>query len=139
MNNIIFRGWSPDLKEWILGYLIVSSDGQYYIVTNFDEWGDIESYIVLPESLAMYTGLKDKNGKRIFGSIPVDGRMSKGGDIIVEKNDHFSTPENPVWEDPMEVKWDLQDKLTGFNIESCYWDIKIIGTVFDNPELLEVE
>ncbi len=37
---------------------------------------------VQPQSLAMKTGVCDKNKKPIYGSFPVDGAMSKGGDIV---------------------------------------------------------
>jgi len=36
---------------------------------------------VHPDSVSMETGQKDKNGVMIFGSIPIDGKMSRGGDI----------------------------------------------------------
>lgn len=39
-------------------------------------------YQVIPESLAISTGLQDKNGVEIFSSFPVNGVMSKGGDVI---------------------------------------------------------
>lgn len=35
-----------------------------------------------PDSLALDTGVRDRECKAIFGSYPVDGAMSKGGDIF---------------------------------------------------------
>lgn len=39
-------------------------------------------YEIHPESVAMFTTLLDKNKKEIYGSIPINGKMSRGGDLI---------------------------------------------------------
>lgn len=38
---------------------------------------------IKPETLGVtYSGLTDKNGEQIYASFEIDGRMTKGGDII---------------------------------------------------------
>ena len=59
-------------------------DKEYGYLTELGERDGMDYYRrgieVTPESLAMSTGKKDINGKMIFGSFEVDGKMSKGGD-----------------------------------------------------------
>lgn len=37
---------------------------------------------VHPDSVAQYTCMNDKNGKEIYGSIYLDGKLTKGGDVV---------------------------------------------------------
>jgi len=102
MNNIKFRGLRTDGKGWVEGNLFVPNKlvrGVYICqdTTMADFFPNIDKedepikelpksdgialghfYEVEPNSVGMSTGLTDKNGKEIFGSI--DG--SSGGDIL---------------------------------------------------------
>lgn len=83
MKQIKFRGFRTDGKGWVEGSLVIDIDGNCSIIdyandkTKTYTWHDI-----IPESLGMFWGRTDKNGKEIFGSIPVNGVMSKGGDVV---------------------------------------------------------
>ena len=79
-----FRGLRVDGGGEIVGDLLsnicvdyVSIDFTLPAIANED---DILS--VHPHTAAMSTGQTDKNGVEIFGSIPINGKMSKGGDEI---------------------------------------------------------
>lgn len=81
MREIIFRGKRVDNGEWVEGHtvLISSSDAdRAYIISSGTEFdmlvdeyeniGEMQGLIlrIIPETLGQYTGLTDKNGKKIF-------------------------------------------------------------------------
>jgi len=94
---------------------------------------------VIPETVGRNTGLKDKNGKEIYGSIPINEVMSKGGDIVdCYKNAYHRRGEVVYIENLCGViaSFCSKDKR-GFLPLSNTPEIEVIGTMADNPELLE--
>ena len=125
---------------WVEGDLI-RSDGKYYIhpVGNRVKIdGELGKIIVMhevdPTTLCQYTGLNDKNGKKIWENdlVEEDSRYFKGivvygeFDSQILKNIGF----NINWKESAHYRNDI-----------AFWnnEIKVCGNVFDNPELLEVE
>lgn len=75
MKKILFRGKRTDSSEWVEGFLwcewyAMRQRNDYHIYT-FNKTDDGEifltgNYIVDPETVGQYTGLKDSTGKMIF-------------------------------------------------------------------------
>lgn len=62
MREILFRGKRVDNGEWVYGFL-VKMWGLYHIIDQNDE---NSAYMIKPETVGQFTGLCDKNGKKIF-------------------------------------------------------------------------
>ena len=138
----IFRGKTPSQDEhfddgqWVEGYYICFNGKEHRIYSGYAETdcGDYYAdwFNVRPETVGQYTGLTDKNGKKVF-----EGDLLEWIDRIVAV----------VWFD-FNAQFDSKfirycnDKIvTNFKgIEPSDWhECKVIGNVFDNPELLEVK
>ena len=144
MREIIFRGKRVDNGEWVYGYYDVfryheDAPPIYLIHTN----GWTNSVEIEPGTVGEYTGLKDKNGKRIFeGDIVklTDKSFGYKWKAVVE----FGNPNgNYTW------GWQLKPigKAKNVNTDILCWVemeetgafCEIIGNKWDNPELLEAK
>lgn len=142
MREILFHGKRADNGEWIEGDLLqIKYYNKSIIECKIMPQTPVSSAIpVLPETVGQYTGLTDKNGKRIF-----EGDIVKCTDTI---NDfefnavvEFGNPNG-------EYNWGYQLKFisgeeSNFDI-LCWVDmeetgayIEIIGNIHDDPELME--
>ena len=142
MREILFRGKRIDSGEWVYGNLnygtieIKSIKDSYYI-SDFDvnPW-DKKFYPVIPESVGQFTGLTDKNGKKIFE-----------GDIIkivpdYDYSDDYSISKVYSYNGVFCVDYhgdDFYSTALGFLDDYLFdGDFEVIGNIHDNPELLEV-
>ena len=138
MREILFRGKRIDNGEWVYGNLNILNGCIYHIVPLqvYIHTSGIpvsEFYDVDPSTVGQYTGLTDKNGKKIFE-----------GDICRFDNDE---PDESERYTNYAVQWDCVNcryvVVDAYNREDCL-DIffakhaEVIGNVHDNPELLEV-
>ena len=66
MREYLFRGRRIDNKEWIEGYLLVN--GEHAFIAYYDNTRQYRPHKerVDPATIAQYTDVRDKNGKRIF-------------------------------------------------------------------------
>lgn len=62
MREMIFRGQRKDNGEWVEGDYFQNRYHKHFILDRkcYIEW------VIIPETVGQYTGLTDKNGKRIF-------------------------------------------------------------------------
>ena len=113
MRNILFRGKRLDNGEWEYGF-IVKMFGAYHIIDKDDE---NTAYEVIQETVGQYTGLNDKNGKRIFE-----------GDILCFDETVFVC----YW-DGGNIEFGLRNNEESIGMAYvAVYDAEIIGNVHDN-------
>lgn len=125
-REILFRGKRIENGEWVYGSLVLWYDGSISIETGVY---DAQMYAVDPATIGQYTGLTDKNGKRIFE-----------GDLI-------TIPGSKRQGLPAPVKWSNFDARfevcrRGFNpicLDGDEGIYEVIGNIHDNYEFLEGE
>ena len=130
MREVLFRGKRTDNGEWVKGYLYITHTGAHEI-GSYDAEINIERFTfdVIPETVGQYTGLTDKNGKRIFE-----------GDIVhcVSKLD---SADMVIIFECGQFRMILAEKYHEYQTNVGYYDIncfakEVIGNIHDNPELL---
>ena len=129
-REILFRGKWTDNGEWVEGSL-----HKEYGETRKDGSRSIDYRIlgmrgecdyIIPETVGEYTGLTDKNGRKIFE-----------GDIVSGYFDHEKIVGYIFY--GSDAKFFIQRKgLFGIELNNAEDWVEVIGNIHDNPELLEV-
>lgn len=130
MREILFRGKTEMSKRWVVGDLLQFSIGDMCICENRNHF-EKDKYGVIPETVGQYTGLTDKNGKKIFE-----------GDIVEGDKKYFTYthPYGKVVYDGGQFVISFDDVLEDIECLGAWAnDVEIIGNVHDNPELLTEE
>lgn len=147
MREILFRGKRIDNDEWVEGRTIVvihQDDNDLIFMPQYGE--DVKAdlmdgndraltsiygnyYQILPKTVGQFTGLTDKNGKKIFEgdivAVPLSGKPAKG---IVE---YFKT-------DICGFTVITQPQYSNYVLQKNY-AYEVIDNIHDNPELLEAD
>lgn len=135
MREILFRGKRVDNGEWVEGFFTKSGDRTFILIDNDFAVGYVKMKEVIPETVGQYTGLTDKNGKKIFeGDIVAEDCGWKG---LVEffTEDIGSCGCCVPQFDGSGFKAKYKNDDSGVDMRSC----TIVGNIYDNPEMWEVE
>ncbi len=137
-REILFRAKQTDNGEWAEGYFakgkwyldekekyaILPIDLCFYPHCEINEWIEID-----PETVCQYTGLKDKNGNRIWENdiVRIENSMNEGiGNIEFYDG---------MWYVDGEPSDSLRDIVEYDDVA----EVEVIGNIFDNSELLKGE
>ena len=163
MREILFRGKRTDNSEWVEGFLHIKyfqevPRDRYVIEYETEptkEWKP--KYMVaeiIPETVGQYTGLTDKNGKKIF-----EGDIFKFPDEVFESyytscgteynswtvenygvvgfcedTGRFDFVEYKFNENSVEAELHENHDIEFYEFVS---DLEVIGNIHDNPELMK--
>lgn len=130
-NRYLYRGKQINNGEWVVGNRLDAQDGRVAICETNGNWKGICPCI--PDTVCQCTGLKDKNDKLIWEN-----------DICDRKEQY---PEIVEYRDG---DWTLDYSYVSHKERgACYCNlgfyaeerkcVEVIGNIFDNPELLEVQ
>lgn len=136
-REILFKAKRKYNGGWVEGYYVYCRKRHYILplkneTIGFngieDEWVDVNS-----DTICQYTGLTDKNGKKIWENDICD-RKEKYPEIVVFNKGDWQLDYSYVF--GKEIHTDACN--LGFYVceRKC---VEVIGNIFDNPELLEVE
>lgn len=136
MREILFKGKRKADGEWIFGNLLRTDDG-IFIIQNHVPYHRLEKYEVLEETVCQYTGLTDKNGRKIFEGDIVKDILNPIVGIV-----RYGRYRNTLNEDGygghvgFYVEW--KEKRYLLRKDLVYWinESEFIGNIFDNPELI---
>ena len=133
-REILFKAKRKDNGKWVEGYyrrIPCMRMLEHYIIPRNPK-NRMEQYAIDPDTICQYTGLVDKNGKKIWGN------------DIVRRTDLHVVSESSVGF----IEYDLEN--TSFLMHrtdkveyspTYHWKdrLEVIGNIFDNPDLLEAK
>ena len=135
MREILFKAKRIGDDGWVEGYYQKRHNflgNEEHLIFHVDSHTVWEYTEINPETLCQFTGLCDKNGKRIWEN-----------DILMAHLDE-SYPEDAAYET---VEWGVAGWVMheANSIDRQYIDefdlehYEVVGNIFDNPELLQEE
>lgn len=133
MREILFRGKNKVDGEWPIGSLTHDTKYGNCFIEVCVHQGICEE--VIPETVGQYTGLCDKNGKKIFEGDIVQYELHGIRNRAVIK---YGAPK----EDSFCYGWYLDDNNGNTAFLLCKnwiknYNCQVIGNIHDNPELLK--
>lgn len=153
MRDILFRGKRIDNDEWVYGSFCMDALEQFNGLCGVDGFirlydktkCKMQSYEVDRETVCQYTGLTDKNGKRIFEG---DVVSIEDGEFWVFSFGNCGGAQNVAHEvgytgfhlSPLSQSA-IHNRDHGQRDDPVYYlnaiGLRVIGNIHDNPELLK--
>ena len=144
MRDIEFRGKRTDNGEWVYGYVYRcdwAGKENVYIIPHYDS--ALHLIEVDPETVGQYTGLKDKNGTKIF-----EGDILKGFNYPYKYEEEFNYFAEVLWfenspafgiytlKNPKSKVSGISEGNTDYMEDWIPNSWEVIGNIYDNSELL---
>lgn len=157
-REILFKAKRRDNGKWVEGYYCKINETTYCVEEDYKrfpvpthhyilyetmtDWGlpnRFLQYEIDPTTLCQYTGLTDKNGRKIWENDIVT--------ITLECDDYLIPSETGIVEysyGQYELKVKAPDGQEAYSnlinkLSEAPFEIEKLGNIFDNPDLLEVK
>lgn len=145
MREILFRGKRVDNKEWVYGFYsnAKGENGRFHYIQDENSFVKVD-----PSTVGQYTGITDKNDKKIFegdivaftfhSDLAEHARLEERPEIT--ENHVILFHDGSFWMKRIVVPDSLTVHLYGGRImlESLWKNrIEVIGNIHDNPDLLK--
>ena len=138
-REIIFKAKRKDNGEWVEGYYLDIAKIDHFICTGKIKLDGAvkgilapEMYAITPNTLCQYTGLTDKNGKKIWENDICD-RKEKYPEIVAYNKGDWQLDYSYAFGEEM------HSNACNLGFYACERNcVEVIGNIFDNAELLEV-
>lgn len=141
MREIKFRGKRVDNGEWVYGYYCkedLGEEGIKHVIIPVYSYEYVDG-----KTVGQYTGLKDKNDKRIYEGSIVKYTFDVPGSVYATENGLKERISEVFWSDwrsSFSVYADKNSKLANNDLFRYVRNgntVEIIGNIYDNPELLK--
>ena len=163
-REILFKAKRKDNGEWVEGYYCKLDETTYCISEDYErypvpthhyilhetmtDWGLPNRFLQIeidPDTLSQYTGLTDKNGKRIWENDILRYSYDYDGSPFLKDGEEIKYRVGAVFWSEWRGSWAVcgrgNKKCTnndGLKYNRNPNRAEVIGNIFDNPEVLEV-
>ena len=136
MREIKFRAWDNNRKSMVsIAEVNLEHDGSGKTVIGRMTYASNEHHTIVHGEngyLLQFTGLKDKNGKEIY-----EGDILSNTTAIVEFDENdVPVPTGEFRTNRRQVEWDAHWGSWKLTDDIERGELKVIGNIYENPELL---
>lgn len=137
-REIKFRGKRKSDGKWLYGYYFVNR-GLHFIVTDdlVPAGNTFKDYEVDPETVGQYTGLRDMKLRGIYEGDIINWLMFRYRTGYIEEGRVEFRIEEQAFVVINKFKT-IDGRERVHNILNCRTDLKVVGNIHDNPELLNL-
>lgn len=148
MRKILFKAKRIDNGEWVEGCIVIDQSRLNIFKYRIQpiESGVLYAPPIDPDTLCQYTGFTDKNGKKIWENDILRYSYDYDGSPFLKDGEEIKYCVGAVFWSEWRGSWAVcgrgNKKYTNNDVFKYNRNpnrTEVIGNIFDNPELLEVE